>query len=169
MSFEQSCMETADPMFFLNAIRNADCPGDMAGGSSGAQAATWQLAIGTSISCSEVCSGAGRTCTNNDWGVHDEADFRAALTVAGGDVGALCSGGFGGDIWDGYPSIRISDDRCYYNTGTSSNCFASDSNYRPLCHCQVSGLSAASSPSPAPAPPLAVDPTVSRALFRPSL
>ena len=33
MGFEQSCMEEADPMFFLNAIRNADCPEDMVGSS----------------------------------------------------------------------------------------------------------------------------------------
>ena len=32
MGFEQSCMEEADPMFFLNAIRDADCPEDMASG-----------------------------------------------------------------------------------------------------------------------------------------
>ena len=36
MGFEQSCMEEADPMFFLNAIRNADCPEDMMAGDGSA-------------------------------------------------------------------------------------------------------------------------------------
>ena len=28
MGFEQSCLDSADPLFFLNAIKNAECPSD---------------------------------------------------------------------------------------------------------------------------------------------
>ena len=30
VQFEQSCLDAADPRFFLNAIQNAQCPGDEA-------------------------------------------------------------------------------------------------------------------------------------------
>ena len=33
-AFEQTCLESADPMLFLDAIMTAECPGDMAGGGS---------------------------------------------------------------------------------------------------------------------------------------
>jgi hypothetical protein len=32
MAFEQTCLASADPLFFLNAIKNAECPAAPGGG-----------------------------------------------------------------------------------------------------------------------------------------
>ena len=105
---------------------------------------TWHLGdIGDS--CSDVCSGAGRACADGDWGVHDEAGFRSALTAAGADPGSLCSGGFSGcdGRCDGMPPLicvaggmPCGPSSCYYTLWNSS-CSASPSlQERHLCRCQ---------------------------------
>ena len=90
----------------------------------------WELG-NAGASCDTVCS----SCSDGDWGVSDEASFRAALAAAGEDAEALCGGGFDGWDWDVDPGIDSSDNSCWWMTGASTNCSASHPTTRRLCRC----------------------------------
>ena len=94
----------------------------------------WNWELGNAgASCDTVCS----SCSDGDWGVSDEASFRAALAAAGEDAEALCGGGFDGWDWDVDPGIDSSDNSCWWMTGASTNCSASYPTTRRLCRCST--------------------------------
>ena len=124
----------------------SDCIGCAAGRSSGVGSTSqsacttpgWLLADAASQSCDTVCAAAGHACTSGDWGVGDQASLEAALAWAGqssGDRASLCSGGYSGNRWDGSPRVAPSSDRCYWQSGGTTSCSASDPTYRRLCRC----------------------------------
>ena len=99
--------------------------------------ATWILgALGQH--CNTVCTAAGHACTSGDWGVGDQASLEAALEAAGqssGDRAALCSGNYVGSSSDGNPRVYPPTSQCYWQTGATTSCSASQGNVRRLCRC----------------------------------
>ena len=72
------------------------------------------------LSCSSVCSTIGRTCTDGDWGVNDEASNRAVLLAAGEDPDELCDRWVDCSGWGDASVPRMNDDNggvCYFQRG----------------------------------------------------
>eukprot|EP01046_Picozoa_sp_COSAG06_P033737 COSAG06_NODE_3468_length_5299_cov_16.617885_4_plen_466_part_00 len=92
-------------------------------------------------SCDTVCSDAGRSCSDGDWGIHSEESFRAALVAVGQDWMSVCRGAGRGfqqsNSWEGFPSTCSGCSRgCVYATaGQQSECSASASSRSRLCRC----------------------------------
>lgn len=96
----------------------------------------WHLAD-LYTSCSDTCALFGQcTCTDRDWGVHDESSLRTALEAAGVDVGATCRGFTGHDSVE-YPGILFTtgDANCKWTTTTNADCDHHDDTHQRLCYC----------------------------------
>ena len=86
--------------------------------------------------CSTTCANAGRSCQDGNWGVTDEATFRAAMINAGHEP-APCTQGFRPpNQWNGCPVWRNDEHYCYPASGVSS-CAHSGGNahHFRLCRC----------------------------------
>ena len=100
--------------------------------------ATWILgALGES--CDTVCAAEGLPCTQGDWGAVDQASLEEALEAAGqssSDRASLCSGGYrdGPDITRA-PVVYPLYNRCFWQTGPTTDCSTTNSNNRRLCRC----------------------------------
>ena len=85
-----------------------------------------------------VCSAAGLSCSDGDWGVHDEPSFRSVLGGAGADGSAVCGLGFDGTDAALAPKVSI-DGYCFWHSGTSSSCSeggpSASASSRRLCLC----------------------------------
>eukprot|EP01043_Picozoa_sp_COSAG02_P025583 COSAG02_NODE_1442_length_12573_cov_2.397485_13_plen_357_part_01 len=98
-----------------------------------------------SVNCDDTCAGAGRGCTDGDWGVHDEATLVNAMLSAAQDVDARCAGGFEGSDNVHRPSIYLNSGNpvCKWQSQSDTSCSSVYTNNPRLCKCE----------GPAPPPP----------------
>ena len=98
---------------------------------------------GTGDSCDTVCQNHGRSCVDDDWGVHTQAEFDSALTRAGEDPSVYCSGAppYAQDLNLYQPATCSSGScanqwECYYPpSGAGQSCSGSASKFSRLCRC----------------------------------
>ena len=90
------------------------------------------------VNCDDTCAGAGRGCTDGDWGVHDEATFVNAMVSAAQDVDTRCSHGFAGADDSHRPSIYLNsgDPTCKWQSQTNTLCDTVYADNPRLCKCE---------------------------------
>jgi hypothetical protein len=89
------------------------------------------------------------TCMDGAWPVASNSLMSAVVSA----VGATCAGGVQAGSANYNPSIRVSDNECYWQNDPAGNpylCSTSDSAYKRFCWCESSG---GTTPPPPPPPP----------------
>eukprot|EP01050_Picozoa_sp_SAG11_P008655 SAG11_NODE_773_length_7236_cov_4.526412_1_plen_695_part_00 len=118
---------------------DGSCVANFAVGMEPAVCSGWRLG-NAGESCYAVCSGVGLGCTDGDWGVTDEASFRAALAAAGEDWDSTCSGGVCtppvcSNTWDGAPDASNLYG-CRWRPAGATRCSTTGAIQRRLCLCE---------------------------------
>ena len=106
--------------------------------------------------CDVVCSGAGLSCNDGDWGVDNTESLRAALGAAGLDADELCPTGFWGWQMDSSAPTIYANGYCDWQMGPSTSCSANPqsggSGGSRLCRCTTPPVQMSTCPDGSPCP-----------------
>jgi hypothetical protein len=125
------------------------CAGGSSGSSSGSSSNAWYESASAGDTCTATCGQHHMTCMDGAWPVASNSLMSAVVSA----VGATCAGGVQAGSANYNPSIRVSDNECYWQNDPAGNpylCSTSDSAYKRFCWCESSG---GTTPPPPPPPP----------------
>ena len=105
------------------------CPKYGSGGNSG----SWHMSE-LNQDCNSVCSSVGLPCHDGDWGPHDEASLRQAITATGHNPDEYCDI-YMAENYPMWPGIRP-DRYCFWKQSEASQCDQATGSYYRLCLCQ---------------------------------